>query len=188
MISSKTKQKRGDLAASQFSNLCGSCTHQGCCTNFASPLVFEKDLENLKQINKDTSNYIKNIYINNHKIMAIRKKDGTNNCIFWDDDGKKCGIYKNRPFDCSLFPFDIHFINDRYRWVVYFSNSQSNWNWTEDYLKIFESDPRFQDIISNIESFSDLNTISNLVGFARETKFVVLSEVDLHACLQADHK
>ncbi|MGI0065908.1 MAG: YkgJ family cysteine cluster protein [Nitrosotalea sp.] len=179
MISSTTKQN-SDLPVSQFYNLCSNCTHQGCCTNFAAPLVFENDLENLRQINKAADNYIKDIQINNHNLKTIRKKDGTNNCIFWDNDIKKCGIYKNRPFDCSLYPFDIHFINGKYRWVVYSCNPQSNWNWTEDYLKTFESDPRFLDIISNIESFSDLNVISTLVGFAKETTFVVLREVDLH--------
>lgn len=177
MISSKTKQNNSDLSISQFIKLCGSCTHQGCCTNFASPLVFENDLKNLKQINKDTDNYIKNIQINNSNIKTIRKKDGTNNCIFWDDGDKKCGIYKNRPFDCSLYPFDIHPISGKYRWVVYSCNPKSNWDWTEEYLKIFESDPRFQDIISNIESFSDLNAISTLVGFAQDTPFVILREV-----------
>jgi len=171
-------KKDNDSITSQFAELCGSCTHKGCCTDFASPLIFENDLENLKQINKGSSDYVKSICINNHNIKTIRKKEETNNCIFWDEDDKKCEIYKNRPFDCLLYPFDIHFINNKYRWVVYSCNPKSNWSWTEEYLIMLESDPRFQDIISNMESFSDLNTISTLVGFAQETSFVILREVN----------
>jgi Fe-S-cluster containining protein len=166
-----------DSSMSNFTKLCETCTHKGCCTDFASPLVFENDLKNLKQINKHTIEFVKDIWINGKHIKTIRKNEGTNNCIFWDTDCKKCSIYKNRPFDCLLYPFDIHLINDSYHWVVYTCNPASDWSWTEEHLKALESDDRFHDVISNIAEFSDLNEISKLVGFAKETMFVVLREV-----------
>ena len=163
---------------SQFVKLCETCTHKGCCTDFASPLVFENDLENLKQINKHTNEFVKDIRINGNKIKTIRKKEGTNNCVFWDAEGKKCSIYKNRPFDCTLYPFDIYFISGKYHWVVYTCNPASDWSWAEEHLKALESDARFHDVISNMAEFSDLNEIDKLVGFAKETPFVVLREVN----------
>ena len=167
-----------DPSMSNFVKLCETCTHKGCCTDFASPLIFENDLENLKQINKHTNRFVKDIWINGNQIKTIRKTEGTNNCIFWDTECKKCSIYKNRPFDCTLYPFDIHFINGKYHWVVYTCNPSSDWMWTEEHLKALESDARFHDVISNIAEFSDLNEISKLVGFAKETPFAVLRAVN----------
>ena len=163
---------------SQFVKLCETCNHKGCCTDFASPLVFQNDLENLKQINKHTNEFVKDIQINGNKITTIRKQEGTNNCVFWNAEGKKCSIYKNRPFDCTLYPFDIHFINGKYHWIVYTCNPASDWSWTEEHLKALESDARFHDVISNIAEFSDMDEIDKLVGFAKETEFAVLREVN----------
>lgn len=163
---------------SQFVKLCQTCNHKGCCTDFASPLVFENDLENLKQINKHTTEFVKDILINGKKIKTIRKKIGTNNCVFWDESSSKCSIYKNRPFDCTLYPFDIHFIDGKYYWVVYTCNPASDWSWAEEHLKELESDIRFCEVISNIIEFSNMTQINNLVGFAKETAFVVLREIN----------
>jgi Fe-S-cluster containining protein len=99
---------------------------QECCTEFASPLVFENDLINLKHINKHTAEFVKDITINGKKIKTIRKKIATNNCVFWDEYSSKCLIYKNRPFDCALYQFDIHFIDGKYYWIVYTCNPASD--------------------------------------------------------------
>lgn len=134
-------------------------------------------MENLRQINKHTKEFVKDIWINDKKIKTIRKKEGTNNCVFWDEECKKCSIYKNRPFDCTLYPFDIHFINGSYHWIVYTCNPASDWSWAEEHLQSLESDNRFNDVISNITEFSDMIEINNLVGFAKETPFAVLRKV-----------
>lgn len=166
-----------DQTISQFVKLCQTCNHKGCCSDFASPLLFKNDLENLKQINKHTVEFVKSIQINGRKIHTLRKKEDTNNCVFWDSECKKCSIYKNRPFDCMLYPFDIHFINGKYHWIVYTCNPTSDWDWAEEHLKALESDARFRDVVENIIEFSDMTEINNLVGFAKDTKFVVLREV-----------
>ncbi len=83
-----------------FEKLCGSCPHQNCCTNSQEPLVFGKDFEDLKKIGKANENYLKKITIKGMQVNAIKRKENSTNCIFWDDSGKKCSIYSQRPFDC----------------------------------------------------------------------------------------
>ena len=39
-------------------------------------------------------------------------------CIFLDSHGK-CKTYKNRPFECKIFPIDIQDINGSLYWVIW---------------------------------------------------------------------
>lgn len=36
--------------------------------------------------------------------FQLKKKPGTSTCAQFDSETNKCGIYKNRPFNCSGFP------------------------------------------------------------------------------------
>ena len=31
----------------------------------------------------------------------------------------RCQIYKNRPFDCRIYPLDIQKIKNKYYWIIY---------------------------------------------------------------------
>jgi drug/metabolite transporter (DMT)-like permease/Fe-S-cluster containining protein len=160
-----------------FKKLCGSCKHQSCCTSFASPLLFNTDIERLKSIGKDGLEYTRDIIINGQKVRSIRKKPNSNMCVFWDDKNTKCSIYHNRPFDCMMYPFDIFLINQKYHWIVYSCNPESGWQWTEEYLKMFENNTQFQEIIKNIEVYSNLDEINSLKKLD-ELPFTILREVN----------
>jgi len=131
--------------------LCKTCQTHNCCTSFSSPILFHKDIEKLKVINKYNNEYIDEIQIRGRLLKTIKKKKNSE-CIFLDDD-KKCSIYKNRPFDCMMFPFDIFAIDGKYFWVVYSCNPNSDWNWSESYLQTFENSEEFKDLLENIDSY-----------------------------------
>lgn len=159
-----------------FEKLCISCKHQGCCTNSAVPLVFSHDFEDLKAIGKHSDEFLKEVNVYGKKVKAIRKKENSNICMFWDEAKKMCSIYKNRPFDCRAYPFDIHLVDGKYHWIVYSCNPQSGWEWSEDYLKMLENDKQFEEVMEQIEIFAG-HTRMILPQESDKTPFTILREV-----------
>lgn len=159
-----------------FNKLCDSCEHKGCCTSFASPLLFSHDLEDLKAIGKEGAEFVKEVKINGKSIKTLRKKNNSSICVFWDEDKGICSIYKNRPFDCRAYPFDIHLIDGRYHWIVYSCNPKSDWGWSEKYLQMLENDKQFNEVMEKIDVYSDLTQINKLEK-SKQYPFTVLREV-----------
>lgn len=150
-----------------YDGLCSTCESKPCCKSFAAPLVFSKDLIKLKSIGKDSNYFLDEIIIKGKNVKRIKKKSDSRTCVFFDEKNKRCSIYQERPLDCKFFPFDIYLINDQYHWIVYSCNPDSNWKWTETHLEMFENDPQFNEIMENIETFSDLTEINSLETDAR---------------------
>jgi len=162
----------------KFSNpeLCESCDHQACCTSFASPVVFSEDIRKLKRIGKASENYLDYTMIKGRTVKIIKKKKNSTHCIFWDEKKEQCSIYQSRPFDCQMFPFDIVAVGDKYHWVVYSCNPESNWQWSEKHLQKLEDDKSFSEIMENIDAFSDLTQIKTLKE-NQKIPMIVLREV-----------
>ena len=161
-----------------FEKLCDNCSHQNCCTNSQEPLVFGQDFEDLKKIHKANENFLKQITIKGIKVNAIKRKENSKNCIFWDELGKKCSIYSERPFDCRAYPFDILLVDGKYHWIVYTCNPDSGWEGEESFLNMLENDRAFQDIIKNIEIFA-ANTERILPEESEKTPYKILREVNI---------
>ena len=161
-----------------FKTLCASCQHHGCCTSFAAPLLFPTDVDKLKDIGKADKEHITEATIQDKKVKILKKKENSTQCVFWDERQKKCSIYKNRPFDCTIYPFDIFKIDEKYHWIVYSCNPQSNWEWSETYLQMFENNPQFHEILENISVFSNLDEINRLRKLD-DMSYVVLRQVNL---------
>ena len=159
-----------------FLFLCTSCKTQGCCTNSTVPLVFTSDLTDLKSINKDSADFLHDRNVNGTLIKAINKKPNSNECIFWDER-KGCSIYKQRPFDCRAYPFDILKIDGKFHWIVYSCNPQSDWKWAEEYLQSLEQDKAFDEIMEKIEIFSG-NTSLILPKESKKTPYMVLRQIN----------
>ncbi len=159
-----------------FKRLCESCQHQGCCTNSSVPLVFPSDLNALKSIGKSGEKYLQLVTIKDKKVFALKKKNNSNVCIFWDENKKMCSIYENRPFDCRAYPFDICLIDGKYHWIVYSCNPDSDWHWSENYLQALEKDMELNEIFSNIETFAN-NTELILPRESEKTPYTILREV-----------
>ncbi|MHB8601538.1 MAG: EamA family transporter [Nitrosotalea sp.] len=135
-----------------YKTLCKTCSTNSCCTSFSAPLLFSTDIDKLKAINKYNNVYVQEIKIRGKLLKTIKKKKNSE-CIFWDHNNKKCSIYKNRPFDCMIYPFDIFSINGKYFWVVYSCNPNSDWRWSESHLQTFENSDEFKEILVNIDSY-----------------------------------
>jgi hypothetical protein len=159
-----------------FNTLCDSCKHKGCCTDSAVPLVFSYDFEDLKSIGKANDDFLKEVTVHGKKIKAIKKKNDSTSCMFWDDKKMMCSIYEKRPFDCRAYPFDIHLVNGKYHWIVYSCNPESNWTWSEEYLQSLENDKQFNEIMEKIEIFAG-HTKMILPQESQKTPFIVLREV-----------
>jgi Fe-S-cluster containining protein len=162
-----------------FTKLCGSCQHQGCCTNSSVPLVFLHDLSGLKSIGKSGSEYLQEVTIKNKKVLAVKKKNNSNVCVFWDESKKMCSVYENRPFDCRAYPFDIRLIHGKYHWIVYSCNPDSDWQWSENYLQSLEKDMELNGVYDDMETFAN-NTELILPQESQKTPFIILREVKNH--------
>ena len=89
---------------------------------------------------------------------------------------KKIKILKRQTRQMALFPFDIRLINNKYHWIVYSCNPDSNWEWSEGYLKMLENDKSFPDILENISVFADTTQIDEL-DKEQKIVYVVLREI-----------
>ncbi len=136
-----------------WGKLCDSCTSNSCCKGFAGANVMQTEYEKIKK-NIRNINFTKTISFNGVPTLVIKKKENSNECLFWDSEKERCSIYENRPFDCRLFPFDIHEIDGRYMWVINSCNPDSNWSWTESILESFENDPLFPELVKSLNSYS----------------------------------
>ena len=159
-----------------YKNLCGSCNQKPCCSDFsAPPILFTGDLEKLKEIGKSNNHFVEELIIKSKPFKTIRKKGNSNACIFWDEKTNFCSIYEHRPYDCRMFPFDIEWINNEYRWIVYSCNPNSDWAWCEQHLEKLESDPQFDEIMKNVEFFRLAS--NDYVDESKEPTYVVLRQV-----------
>lgn len=159
-----------------FHRLCDDCRNQGCCTNSAVPLVFSQDFADLKSIGKNNDKFLMEFEVSGKPIRAIRKKNNSDICVFWDEDKKICSIYQNRPFDCRAYPFDICMVGGKYHWIVYSCNMESDWQWTEEYLSMLENDKQFVEIMEKIDIFAG-HTEMVLPQESKKTPYVVLRKV-----------
>ena len=87
-------------------NPCQTCaTNQECCKVMGLKLSkreFERDF-------KKHSERLSVIKYNEMFIVYPRNKLP---CPYWEEK-KGCGIYKNRPVDCRLYPYDLHQIVEK---------------------------------------------------------------------------
>ncbi|MCV0400782.1 MAG: YkgJ family cysteine cluster protein [Nitrosopumilus sp.] len=160
-----------------FESLCGNCNHKNCCTDSAVPLVFPTELDLIKKNHSQYANYLQTVKINGVLINAITKKNNSNECVFWDGATGRCKIYESRPIDCRLYPFDILFVNGDYYWIVYSCNEKSDWNWSEIHLKSLEDYEGFDDLMNNIDSFSE-HTKMILPNESEKTPYSILRKVN----------
>lgn len=96
-------------------NDCANCSSQNkCCSCFNRinlPVLNREEIIDIKKYVKINDFYDiidKNVFL----LKTINDK-----CIFYKDG--KCTIYKVRPTDCRLFPYDIIRIDKKYYLVIY---------------------------------------------------------------------
>ncbi len=74
-----------------FFKLCGQCA--SCCK---SPHIFSFEHDFIDKHRK---------FLKRKGLAYITKSKAGGRCIFYDEKSKKCAVYKERPLDCTFFPF-----------------------------------------------------------------------------------
>ncbi len=66
-----------------------------------------------------------NLYFSEEDLKKIQQKYGLkfekgekHRCPFLDEGGR-CKIYDERPFECKIFPFDIEWVNKKLKWIIW---------------------------------------------------------------------
>lgn len=157
-----------------WSGLCEKCDHKSCCNDYVTPFLTSNEFLDIKNIKKE--NFAEEVLINNIKGYALKKKENSEQCIFWNNS-EGCTIYQNRPFDCKLFPFDIYKINGQYIWVVYSCNEKADWKWSEQILEKLERDVITKDVIDHLDAFSDLGRLD---ASDKSYSYIKLREVKIN--------
>ena len=73
-----------------FKTLWASCQHHGCCTSFATPVLFPTDVDKLKDIGKAGKEHITETTNQDKKVKILKKKENSTQCVFCDESQKKC--------------------------------------------------------------------------------------------------
>lgn len=139
--------------------------------------MFLNDLEKIKKKDLDYVEHLKTVKINDVDVYAVKKKPNSTECVYWDAALGGCTIYESRPIDCRLYPFDIIDVGNSYHWIVYACNDKSDWTWTEDYLETLEKDDGFDDLMNNVDLFSE-HTKMILPYELEKTPYKILREVN----------
>ena len=93
---------------------CLSC--QGCCRFNAvnsqwRPKISEEEIEDIHQTMESGRNIYfsatvdQEHFLKTSEIPKSHQSMATCQCTFFDIENNKCKIYKQRPFDCRLYPF-----------------------------------------------------------------------------------
>ncbi len=78
-----------------------------CCTSRKGKLFV---VLTPKEVNKFEGFYEK--FKTRHGELNILKQDEEGNCIFYDRKNNLCKTYSDRPFECTTYPYMIHYDKD----------------------------------------------------------------------------
>lgn len=106
-------------------SFCNSCVGKfDCCCNcneIDMPIVLPFEAHNIAAISgKSINEFAVKLTSNLYQMKRLNDKE-ENGCIFFVNNS--CSIYKNRPIDCRLFPFDFKEIDGEY-WLIYYNGRE----------------------------------------------------------------
>lgn len=116
---------------------CNSCVGKfDCCCNCESidmPILLPFEVKKIAVLSrKKEEDFAVKLSPNLYQMKRI-DDDEKKGCIFFQNN--QCTIYKERPLDCRLFPFDFKEINGEY-WLVYYDQICNAVPKNEDEIKI----------------------------------------------------
>jgi len=80
---------------------CTNCDN-GCCHNPSlTPILLVSEEEKFA----DFSRLVQTAF----RDMKVLKKRENGNCIFLDDEKRRCSNYENRPLECRIYPYLLDF-------------------------------------------------------------------------------
>lgn len=114
-----------------FCNGCGVCCQGELNGLIERPFLTSLDIENIiKETGLQESDFVDNVFIAESNIKVLRTKpkgevvgerseQSGKGCMFFDDETRRCKIYRSRPLDCRLFPLDIAKEDEKYYLILY---------------------------------------------------------------------
>jgi Fe-S-cluster containining protein len=116
---------------------CNSCVGKfDCCCNCEGidmPILLPFEAKKISISQKESIDYFANKLTTNLYQMKRVNNDEKNGCIFFQNN--KCSIYKERPIDCRLFPFDFKEFDGEY-WLIYYDKICNAIPTSEDEIKM----------------------------------------------------
>lgn len=103
-------------------SICRSCIHKACCTSIQADGLIERAVatsDEISSIERSTGKLRSEFSVphGNGKLRFL-SVNASVGCAFLGPD-KTCTIYKHRPFDCRIFPFDLKFFGDVLWWITH---------------------------------------------------------------------
>ncbi len=114
-------------------DLCNKCVGKSatCCCNpcVDSPMILPNEAESIsKNMNiniEEFANKVDFSEIHNDyslkTLFQMKRQENSNMCYFFKNNN--CSIYKFRPIDCRLFPYDIKLEQDGNYYLVYYKSN-----------------------------------------------------------------
>ena len=103
-----------------FCNGCGVCCQGELNGPIERPFLTLRDVENIvKETGLQESDFVDNLSISGNNIKVLRTEVDGRGCIFFENETRRCGIYRSRPLDCRLFPLDVAKEDEKYYLILY---------------------------------------------------------------------
>lgn len=105
---------------------CSTCTHNMCCSRaeeggaISPAFLAEGDIhaiECVTGLGREEFSFERIDAVSGRKFRLLRFSDA-GGCVFFNSP-RGCKIYQNRPFDCRLFPLDVHYRSGEYSLILY---------------------------------------------------------------------
>lgn len=116
---------------------CNSCVGKfDCCCNCETidmPILLPFEAKRISVISRKGIDDFASKLSSNLYQMNRTDNDPHKGCIFFQNN--KCSIYKDRPIDCRLFPFDFKEIDGEY-WLIYYDQICNAIPTNEDEIKM----------------------------------------------------
>lgn len=169
--------KVGDGSTDGTFHFCATCPSNNCCVKTQTlghvdpPFVFDREAKVIAAALSANHEIFSDGCTSRFGEQVLHLKASNNSCIFYKDG--MCKIYRHRPFDCRIFPFDIiQYPDGRLFWIVFVELCPVK----VEYEKYFDSTKR---MLKEINLSREEAT--NFAQYAAETmgkhKYEVLEEV-----------
>ena len=104
-------------------SFCNTCVGRfDCCCNCKDidmPILLPFEVNSISEAYRKPKEEFASKLTNNLYQMKRREDKEENGCVFFINNS--CSIYKDRPLDCRLFPFDFKEIDNTY-WLIYYND------------------------------------------------------------------
>ena len=97
---------------------CNTCGHCNCC-HIAPPFLTPEECQAIQKCTDKPVEEFAILKTDGNEVFYVMRQGQDKRCVFFDGSKLQCNIYPVRPLDCRLFPLDICYDGQKFRWVMY---------------------------------------------------------------------